>query len=196
MKLKKRMGDSLCSILRDLDEPQSVLLLLKHCHVPKLNHLATTVVPTHLSKAAVIHDNLTKSTFADIIGLEQIEDTKWKQATIKLKFGGFGLTLYQQLLPAAFVAVWVQSLKELPNRFSTFQNLRQKFLTPCAEVSSIGYSLQKAVECLPPRMNDGQCHYISYFGRHDVESPKTTTSPHSRYSWETVCRTYEESEVR
>ena len=156
---KAEDGNTLCSILRDLDEPQSALLLLKHCHVPKLNHFARTVVPTHLSKAAVIHDNLTKSTFADIIGLEQIEDTKWKQATMKLKFGGFGLTLYQQLLPAAFVAAWVQSLKELPNRFSTFQDLRQKFLTPCSEVSSIGYSLQKAVECLPPRMNDGQCHY-------------------------------------
>ena len=156
---KAEDGNTLCSILRDLDEPQSALLLLKHCHVPKLNHLARTVVPTHLSKAAVIHDNLTKSTFADIIGLEQIEDTKWKQATMKLKFGGFGLTLYQQLLPAAFVAAWVQSLKELPNRFSTFQDLRQKFLTPCSEVSAIGYSLQKSVECLPPRMNDGQCHY-------------------------------------
>ena len=53
----------------------------------------------------------------------------------------------------------MQSLKELPNRFSTFQDFRQKFLTPCSQVSSIGYSLQKAVVCLPPRMNDGQCHY-------------------------------------
>ena len=75
---KAEDGNTLFSILRDLDEPQSALLLLKYCHFPKLNHLARTVVPTHLSKATVIHDNLTKSTFADIIGLEQIEDTKWK----------------------------------------------------------------------------------------------------------------------
>ena len=42
---------------------------------------------------------------------------------MKLKVGGFGLALYQQLLPAAFLAAWVQSLKELPIDFQHSRTL-------------------------------------------------------------------------
>ena len=38
-------GICLCSMLSYLNEPQSGLLLLRHCHVPKMNHFARTMAP-------------------------------------------------------------------------------------------------------------------------------------------------------
>ena len=32
-------GNSICLMLRELNDPQSGLRLLRHCHVPKLNYL-------------------------------------------------------------------------------------------------------------------------------------------------------------
>lgn len=56
---KAKSGSNFCSKLQDLDNPQSSLLLLRHCHVPSLNHLGRTVAPDLPQKAAVIHDDLT-----------------------------------------------------------------------------------------------------------------------------------------
>ena len=148
-------GSSLCSKLKDLDDPQCSLLLLRHCHVPKMNHLARTISPRDVSEAAGIHDLLTRKTFTDIIGLDRLDDTKWKQASLKIKFGGFGLTSIRGTAPAAFLAAWAHSLKELPNRFPSMcrdlENLYQS--SPKNDSSTIRSTLYQAVSNLPPKSN-------------------------------------------
>ena len=56
-------GSQLCEQLSDLGDPQSSLLLLRHCHVTKVNHLALTVYPDFFPPAACIHDRLTQKSF-------------------------------------------------------------------------------------------------------------------------------------
>ena len=43
-----KSGQDLCTKLTELDDSQSALLLLRHCHVPRINHLARSVVPSYL----------------------------------------------------------------------------------------------------------------------------------------------------
>ena len=56
-------GSNLCSQLLKLDDAQAANLLLRKCHVPKLNNLARTVRPDLLVPATTIHDSQTHSTF-------------------------------------------------------------------------------------------------------------------------------------
>ena len=48
--------DQLCDQLEKLEDQQSSMLLLRHCHIPTLDHLARSVEPTLLSEAASIQD--------------------------------------------------------------------------------------------------------------------------------------------
>ena len=83
-------GRELSSKLTELGDQQSAVLLLRHYHVPRTNHLARLVQPHDLLQAAGSHDNMTRYAFADIIGLDSLTDTMWNQASMKTKFGGFG----------------------------------------------------------------------------------------------------------
>ena len=49
-----------------------------------------------------------------------MDDTVWHQATLLIKYGGFGLSLVQTVAQSAFLASWTHSLNELvllPIRF-------------------------------------------------------------------------------
>ena len=65
-------SQELCSKLADLNDPQCSSLILRHCHVPRLNHLARAIRPYRL---AVVHDN-TRATYVDIIHLRMISGLK------------------------------------------------------------------------------------------------------------------------
>ena len=108
-------GKDLCSKFADLDNPQASTLLWRRCHIPGVNYLARAVFPKWFDRAAQIHDGLTRTTFLDILGLSSSGERSWNQASLSVKFGGFGLTQIQQVSNAAFVAAWVSSLKQLPN---------------------------------------------------------------------------------
>ena len=110
-------GEHLLSEIVNLKDRQYSMLILRHCHVPRLTYLARQVPPQDLAKAANIHDNTTRSSFANVIGLPHLDDIKWEQATLKIKFGGFGLTRISKVSHAVFLSSWCQSLKDLPNRF-------------------------------------------------------------------------------
>ena len=49
-------GDLLCNKLPDLNDVQSSMLLLRYCHVSRLNHLGRVIPPEMLHTAAAIHD--------------------------------------------------------------------------------------------------------------------------------------------
>ena len=84
---------------------------------PRINHLARSVVSSCLQPAAKIHDELTRTTFNDILKLESIDECKWRQATLEIKHGGFGLISTEASSSIAFVASWAHSIHELPLRF-------------------------------------------------------------------------------
>ena len=90
------------------------MLLLRHCHNPRMNFLARSVTPDNMKDASRIHDEITRNTFSEILGLDAIDNKKWDQATLNVKHGGFGLRQLQEVLCPAFVAAWAHSLKELP----------------------------------------------------------------------------------
>ena len=51
-----RSGQGLCDQLVSLNDPQSGMLLLRFCHVTRLNHLARAVCPAQLRSGAMFHD--------------------------------------------------------------------------------------------------------------------------------------------
>ena len=62
---------------------------------------------------------MTNSSFGNIIGLNHLNDAAWKQATLKIKLRGFTLTQMNQISSAAFLSSWCQSMKDLPDRFTS-----------------------------------------------------------------------------
>ena len=116
-----KSGQDLCTKLTELDDSQSALLLFQHCNVPRINHLARSVVPSCLQPAAKIHDELTRTTFNNIFKLESIDECKWRQATLKIKHRGFGLISTEESSSIAFVASWAHSIHELPLHFPSLQ---------------------------------------------------------------------------
>ena len=87
---------------------------LSVCHVPRMNYLARCVAPSFLTEASQVHDRLSRSTFSKILALNSIDDTAWQQASLKIKSGGFGISLLSQISTAAFVAAWIHSISEIP----------------------------------------------------------------------------------
>ena len=126
-------GQKLCSKLADLNDPQCSALILRHCHVPRLNHLARAIRPYYLKEAAVVHDNITRATYVDIMGFTSLEDDKWSEAVLKIKYGGLGLTSVENTMPAAFVASWAHTVTELPKRFPHIADTINKFVSEVAD---------------------------------------------------------------
>ena len=110
-------GQSLCSALSQLEDPQSECFLLRHCHVPKLNYLARSVSPSLFQSTAEIHDNMTRRTFCKILGVPSRVDERWKEATLPIKLGGFVMTSVDAIASSAFLGGWMHTLSNLPTRF-------------------------------------------------------------------------------
>ena len=140
-------GESLCSQLLNLNDPQSALLLLWYCHVPTLNHLARCVPPPVLHQASHIHDQLSRDTLAAILGLSALDELRWKQASRKIKLGGFGITNLTQISAAAFVGSWCYSMSTIPQRIPSRIDLCDSL--NCASPPPFYHHLCKAIASLP-----------------------------------------------
>ena len=99
------------------------MLILCHCHVPKLSYLTRQIFPVDLQAAAKGHDNMTRLSFETIVRYNHLNDINWKQGTLKIKFVGFGLTQISQISPTAFLSSWCQAMKDLTERFLSFFDL-------------------------------------------------------------------------
>ena len=138
-----RSGDNLCK----LDDIQSAMLLLRFCHIPRINHLARSVSPKLLKSAADLHDLQSRSTFTILMGCSSMDDTVWHQATLPIKYGGFGLSLVQTVAQSAFLASWAHPLNELPIRFPDMKPTVGKVVTSSLPA---GYLCQTLNSVLPP----------------------------------------------
>ena len=120
--------------------------------MPRINHLARSVV----SSSAKIHDELTRTTFNDILKLESIDECKWRQATLKIKHGGFGLISTEESSSIAFVASWSHGIYELPLRFPSLQNLLIHSTDPELPSQSLAYHVNSVFLSFPlsPSWND------------------------------------------
>ena len=112
-----RSGQDLCNELVSLEDPQSGMLLLRHCHVSRMNLVARTVFPSLLNPAPCLHDQLTRCTFQRLVSCYDITDSQWAQATLPIRNGGFGMTAIQYICHIAFVSSWSRSLAQLPHSF-------------------------------------------------------------------------------
>ena len=79
-----QLGSNLCGKLLQLQDPQCGMLLLRHCHVTRMNFLSRTVPPRLLESAAAIHDTLTRSTFTNLLGRGNLTDRQWLEATLPI----------------------------------------------------------------------------------------------------------------
>ena len=113
---------TLCDQLLSLEDVQSGCLLLRYCHVTRMNHLIRSVNPEHVRSAVQAHDSLTKSTFIRLVQCPDLTSKQWLQATLPIRHGGFGLTNIESLSADAFVAGWAQSIQALPARFTSIAN--------------------------------------------------------------------------
>ena len=137
-------GQTLCTQILALNNPQCGMLLLRSCHVPRLNYLMRTVAPSLIMSATTVHDNLTRSTFQQLIKCPELNDDQWLQATLPTHFGGFGMLSAQSTSSIAFVSSWAGSLATLPQCFNDLQSLTVNVMnsTKDAAAGSIGHELQ------------------------------------------------------
>ena len=103
--------------------PQSGTLLLRFCHVTRMNHLARCVSPCSFEYAAKLHDAMTRSTFVQILGLDSIDDFTWNQASLNIKLGGFSLSEVNKSKSSAYVSSWAQSVRDCLIAFPHFHNV-------------------------------------------------------------------------
>ena len=137
-------GQTLCTQILAMNNPQCGMLLLRSCHVPRLNYLMRTVAPSLIMSATTVHDNLTRSTFQQLIKCPELNDDQWLQATLPTRFGGFGMLSAQSTSSIAFVSSWAGSLATLPQCFNDLQSLTVNVMnsTKDAAAGSIGHELQ------------------------------------------------------
>ena len=116
------------------------MLLLRHCHIPRLDHLARSVEPTLLSEAASIQDFQSQKTFVHLLGETFVDDQVWKQTCLPICMGGFGLSPLSSIASPAFVASWSHTISELPSRFPHLNVIMDKFT--CDASSPAGHAFR------------------------------------------------------
>ena len=141
--------------LLNLIDPQSALLtaVLSCAYTESLTRC---VAPPVLHQASYIHDQLSRGTFAAILGLSALDELTWKQASLKIKLRGFGIiNLTQISAAAAFVGSWCYSMSMIPRRFPSRIDLCDSI--NCACPSPFHQHLCKAIASLPSTLgSDGE----------------------------------------
>ena len=136
-----QLGSNLCGKLLQLQDPQCGTLLLRHCHVTRMNFLSRTVPPRLLESAAAIHDTLTRSTFTNLLGRGNLTDRQWLQATLPIRHGEFGLIALTSTAQFAFLSSWVSTLHTMAKRIPDAERLLDEVQNSHHSNSSISRDL-------------------------------------------------------
>ena len=137
-------GRLLCEQLMKLGEVQSAMLLLRFCHVPRMNHLARLVCPDRLQAAAEVHDKISRETFTHVLGYSHLTDSSWMQATLPVRFGGFSMSPCLSTSRFAFLSSWVHTLVHLPIRYPDLKSALDLLVNSNGVEESIAFSLMQA----------------------------------------------------
>ena len=77
------------------------------------------------------------------------------QASLNIKLGGFALSEVNKSKCSGFVSSWAQSVREMPNHFSSLSQRIQDLVENNSTSSSLGFDFHSAVKSLPPvRLED------------------------------------------
>ncbi|GKD86731.1 hypothetical protein Tco_1357885 [Tanacetum coccineum] len=102
----------LMSLLLQLHDPQSELLLLRSCMgIAKLFFGLRTCQPVHMEEAALFFDKGLRGSIENIVvcGGPFFGDLQWRLASLPIRFGGLGLYSAKLVSSYAFVASRAQS---------------------------------------------------------------------------------------
>ena len=161
-------GEDFCSRICNLDDSQSSVLLLRHCHSTRLNHLARTVPVSLLIPAAQKHDRTSCQTFRNILGTEDLSPALWNQISLPVKKGGFGVSPLERVSPAAFLAGWAHTCQSLLDRFPGSGSLLSSLSDPSESDGQIVHDLDEAAAMIPPLLlSDEDPKPVSY-ARHEL----------------------------
>ena len=117
------------------------MLLLRHYHVIRMKFLSQTVPPRLLESAEAIHDTLTRSTFTNLVGRGNLKDRQWLQATLPIRYGGFGLTALTSNTPFEFLSSWALTLHTIEKRTPDTERLFEEVHNSHYSNSSISRDL-------------------------------------------------------
>ena len=122
-----------------------------------MNYLARCVSPYSFEYAAKLHDAMTQVYLCPDIGLRLYDDFTWNQASLNIKLGGFGLSEVNKSKCSAYVSSWAQSVRDLPNRFSSLSQCIQDLVENNSTSASLGFDVHSAVKSLlPVRLRDDE----------------------------------------
>ena len=111
--------------------------------------------PPVLHQAFHIHDQLSRDTFAAILGLSALDELTWKQASLNIKLGGFGITNLTPISAAVFVGSWCYLMSTIPQKFPSRIDLCDSL--NCVSPPPFYQHLCKAIASLPSTLgSDGE----------------------------------------
>ena len=107
-----------------------------------------------------MHDLLSRRTFYALLGMHNISDYHWHQASLPIRFGGFGLRPVADISSSAFVASWAFFLSAFPDRFPLLHPKIGDLLEDEASNDSLlRFHLHTAVDQLKSITKEGQEPY-------------------------------------
>ena len=126
----------------DLPLLQIAMLLLRHCACPRIQFLLRTVPATSTGEAAWSHDDQIRTTLAALLGEEELSDSQWRQASLRLAVGGLGLGSARRDRIAAYLGPAADCLRNFPTNFAILGDAEEAWTdhgsTPQQHAASTG----------------------------------------------------------
>ena len=109
--------------IAQLPSLQLALLLLQYCAAQRFTYLARTVPPSHSLAGAEIHDHRIRTTLARLLSVDNLSDSHWQQATLRIAEGGLGLGSAQRDRFAAYLGSAADCIRHFVSAFPLLHTL-------------------------------------------------------------------------
>ena len=131
-----KSSESLFDHLTDLPSLQIAMLLLRHCACPRIQFLLRTVPATSTGEAAWSHDDQVRTTLAALLGEEELSDSQWRQASLRLAVGGLGLGSARRDRIAAYLGSAADCLRNFPTNFTILGDAEEAWTDHASDTPS------------------------------------------------------------
>ena len=177
-----KSSESFFDHLTDLPSLQIAMLLLRHCACPRIQFLLRTVPATSTGEAAWSHDDQVRTTLAALLGEEELSDSQWRQASLRLAVGGLGLGSARRDRIAAYLGSAADCLRNFPTNFTILGD---------AEEAWTDHASDTPLSTLPPPVHDTAEHPPG-----GETSPRPPATGHSRARLPHLCHQPRRSEEK